>query len=432
MNIHIQGVEVMLFDQLGQPTLQRRDLFIKDGIIAAIGDKPADFCAQRVIDGTHRLAIPGLINCHTHAYMTLMRNSADDLSFNDWLFGNITPMEDTLVGEDGYWGTLLGCMEMLRTGTTCFLDMHMFPGQVTRAVRKSGMRAAISRGLVGSGNDEGGARRLREALDEMEEAKDDPRLTFLLAPHAIYTCDESYLQQIVSVAKEKNMRLHIHVSESRTEIENAMQKHGCSPVELLARLGVFDIPTVAAHCVHLSDEDIRILAEKRVSVATNPISNCKLANGFAPVPKLLQNGINVCIGTDGAASNNTLNLFREMSFVSLLHKGAEEDPLVVSAADTLKMATVSGARALGLDAMIGSIEVGKRADIVLLDTDCPQMNPHNKLINALVYSANGSEVDTVLVDGEIVLEHRAFPHIDEERVRYEVTQVTKKFGKQEN
>lgn len=431
MNIQIQNADVLLFDRGEKPFLRRCDLFVGEGRIAGIGEAPADFQADRVLDGTHRLAMPGLINCHTHAYMTLMRNVADDLLFDEWLFGNISPIEDKLISEDGYWGSLLGCMEMLRSGTTCFLDMHMFPGQSVRAARESGMRAAISRGLVGSGDDEGGSRRLREALGEMEEARGDSRFTFLLAPHAIYTCDEAYLRRVTDAAKEHGLRLHIHVSESRNEIENAKKQYGASPVEYLARIGLFDVPTVAAHCVHLSERDMDILAEKNVNVVTNPVSNCKLANGFAPIPALLARGVNVCIGTDGAASNNTLNLFREMGFVSLVHKGVTGDPLAVGAADTLRMATLAGARALGLEERIGSIEVGKRADIVLLDTDCPQFSPRNNLISALAYSVNGSEVDTVLVDGEIVLEHRAFPGIDEERVRYEVNRITEKFGKQE-
>ena len=430
MGILIKNITALL-EQGGVFGTQVCDLYLQEDRIAAIDEAPVGFVAEKIVDGTGRMAIPGLINCHTHAYMTVFRNVADDLSFQDWLMGNIMPLEDKLTAEDGYWGAMLGCMEMIRTGTTCFVDMHMFEGQSVRAACESGMRAVISRGLSGGAEDKDGAvRRVQEALREMELAKTlphDGRISFLLGPHAIYTCDNDYLREIVSLAKEKDLGLHVHLSESHFEVDSCYSQHGCSPVELLDSLGLFERPTLAAHCVHLSDADIDLLAKRGVSVVTNPISNMKLGNGFAPITKLQQAGVNLCIGTDGAASNNTLNLFREMSILTLIHKGALEDAQAVSAQDALHYATVGGAKALGLEA--GRIAPGKKADIAILNLDVPQFQPRNNLVSGLCYAANGSEVESVIIDGKLVMEKRRMCTLDEDRIYYEVNRIREKFGK---
>lgn len=406
------------------------DIYVMDNKIAAIDTKPEGFVADKTIDGTGRMAVPGLINCHTHAYMTVFRNIADDLSFQDWLMGNIMPLEDRLTPEDGYWGALLGCMEMIRSGTTCFVDMHMFEGQSVRAAFESGMRAVISRGLSGGGEDTGGSRRLTEAFAEMEEAKKlshNGRISFLLGPHAIYTCDNEYLKEIIALAHEKGLGLNIHLSESHFEVDSCKKQHGCSPVELLDKLGLFELPTLAAHCVHLSDRDIEILADRGVSVVTNPISNLKLGNGFAPITKLQDAGVNICLGTDGAASNNSLNLFREMGVLTLIHKGVLENAQAVISQDVLHFATVCGAKALGLDT--GCIEPGKKADIAVINLDVPQFQPLNNPVSGLCYSANGSEVESVIIDGRLVMENRRFCTLDEEQIYFEVNRIRNKFIK---
>lgn len=430
MGIRIKNIAAMV-EEGGLFTTKVCDLYLEGGTIAAIDTPPEGFTAHKVIDGTGRMAIPGLINAHTHAYMTVFRNVADDLPFHEWLMGTIDPLEARLTPEDGYWGAMLGCMEMLRTGTTCFVDMHMFEGQSVRAAVDSGMRAVISRGLQGGESDPaGGARRIREALAEMELAKTlphDGRLSFRLGPHAIYTCDNAHLKEIIALAKEKGLGINIHVSESHFEVDSCYAQHGCSPVELLDFLGLFDLPTLAAHCVHLSEGDIAILAKRGVHVVTNPISNMKLGNGFAPIPKLQKAGVNLCIGTDGAASNNTLNLFREMGVLTLIHKGLLEDAEAVSAQDALHFATVNGAKALGLNT--GLIAPGKQADIAILNLDVPQFQPLNNPVSGLCYAAGGSEVETVIVDGRVVLENRQMLTIDQERVYFEVDRVRQKFGK---
>ena len=430
MGILIKNITAMLEDG-GLFVTKVCDLYVEGDTIAAIDTAPEGFTAGKVIDGTGRLAIPGLINAHTHAYMTVFRNVADDLPFHEWLMGTIDPLEAKLTAEDGYWGAMLGCMEMLRTGTTTFVDMHMFEGQSVRAAAESGMRAVISRGLVGGESDkEGGARRIREALGEMAFAdtlSHNGRISFRLAPHAIYTCDNGYMKEIIALAKEKALGINIHLSESHFEVDSCAAQHGCSPVELLDSLGLFELPVLAAHCVHLSDADIALLAKRGVHVATNPISNMKLGNGFAPIPKLQKAGVNICIGTDGAASNNTLNLFREMGIVTLIHKGVAEDAVAVSAQDALHFATVNGAKALGLNT--GLIAPGKKADIAILNLDVPQFQPLNNPVSGLCYAAGGSEVETVLVDGRVVMENRRMLTLDEERIYFEVNRIREKFGR---
>lgn len=412
------------------------DLFISGNKIAGIGEKPADFVAEETIDGHGFLCIPGLINAHTHAYMSFMRNTADDLSFMDWLFGRIDPMEQQMSNIDAYHGALLGIDEMLRSGTTCINDMQMNIHQTTRAVRESGIRAVISRGLVGSAVekdgkliiDEAGQTRLAEAFEEMKDGETCSRLTFRIGPHAPYTCNEESMKYFANVAKENSLGVHIHLSESVSEISQVQEKYGCSPIALAERTGLFDVPCVAAHCVQVDANDIDILKNKNVSVVSNPASNMKLGNGFAPIKEMVDKGVNVCIGTDGAASNNALNMFHEMNLMSLIHKGTHKTPECLSAQEIFRMATINGARALGLESEIGSIEVGKKADLVLLDLNNPSLQPINNLLAGLVYSANGSEVDTVIIDGEIILQHKKVLSFNEAEVFEQVNNTVKKMN----
>lgn len=410
MNTVIQNGLLLLETKAGFET-KTADLFLQDDKIVAIGKGPEGFQPEQVIDAKEKLVMPGLVNCHTHTYMSLFRNLADDIAFDDWLFRRIMPLEDKLTPEDAYWGAMLSCAEMLKTGTTTFLDMHMFQGKTAQAAVDTGMRGVISRGLVGEGNDAGGAQRLAEARAEMEQFLDCPNLSFRLGPHAIYTCDTDYLQIVLKKASEWKLPLHIHLSETRNEVEQCLAKHGKTPVAYLNDLGFFDHPTVAAHCVHVTEDDQKILAEKGVFVALNPKSNMKLGNGFAPVKAMEDNGVALCLGTDSAASNNSLNLFSEMNFTALIHKGTGEDAQAVSGQDVLRMATSGGARALGLNC--GKIEVGYLADLVLLDLNRPQFCPRHNLPAALTYSANGSEVDTVLVGGCVVVEQGRLTMVDE-------------------
>ncbi|MCR4892795.1 MAG: amidohydrolase [Lachnospiraceae bacterium] len=405
----------------------KHSIYIEGDKIVGIDEKPVSFQEDKVIDGKDRLVIPGLINAHTHTYMTMMRNCADDLSFTDWLFGRISPIEDSLTPEDAYWASCLGQIEMIKSGTTTFNDQQMHIHQTTKAVKESGMRAVICRGLVGDQYDRND-KRLQEALEEMEDGRDCSRLNFRLGPHAPYSCGPDYLRMCADVAKEKGLGIHIHLAEGPVESENMMKDYHCTPTEYVRDAGIFDVPTIAAHCIRLNESDMDILKEHNVSVVTNPASNMKLGNGFAPIPSFMEKGINVCLGTDGAASNNSQNMFREMGYLALIHKGVHDTPQCISAKETFRMATINGAAALGLQDDIGSIEVGKKADLSILRLDVPSMMPNNNLIAALCYSANGSEADTVIIDGRVVMEKREIQTLDEEKVYYQIRKICQRLN----
>ncbi len=427
MGILIENALVVL-PEGAEDVIRETSLYIENDRITGIGDKPEGFSGDKVISGKDKLVIPGLINCHTHSYMSFMRNVADDLSFMDWLFGTIDPIEQQMTDEDTYWGANLAIIEMMKSGTTCFNDMQMNIHQTTRAVKESGMRAVISRGLVGSGNDEAGQMRLRQAYEERDAAKDCDRLTFKLGPHAPYTCDDGFLKIVAAEAKKENMGIHVHLSESESEISQIQEKYGCTPIALAEKCGIFDVPAIAAHCVQVTDEDIDILKRKNVSVVTNPASNMKLGNGFAPIAKMLDAGVNVCLGTDGAASNNCLNMFHELSLLTLIHKGTGKTPQCVSAKEGFRIATINGAKALGLEKEIGSIEVGKKADLAILDLNTPSLTPRNNLLAGLSYSANGSEVETVIVNGQITMENRKILTMDEKKVYGKIQDIIVRMG----
>lgn len=427
MGIELRNIKAILPEN-GNDCIKETSIYIEGDKITGIGTKPEGFVADKVIDGNKKLAMPGLINCHTHSYMAFMRNVADDLSFMDWLFGTIDPIEQKMTDEDTYWGACLAIIEMMKSGTTCFNDMQMNPFQTTRAVKESGMRAVISRGLVGNGNDEGGRRRIKETYAEMDFCKDCDRITFMMGPHAPYTCDEEYFRIVSDEAKKAGVGIHVHLSESVSEIEGTKEKYSVSPIEMAERNGLFEVPAIAAHCVQIDENDMDILAKNHVSVVTNPASNMKLGNGFAPVPEMMEKGINVCLGTDGAASNNSLNMFHEMSLLALIHKGTHKTPQCVGAKEVFKMATINGAKALGLEDVTGSLEVGKKADIAILDLNNPSLMPNNNLMAGLCYSANGSEVDTVIIDGKITMEGRKILTMNEEEVYTKVNEIITRMG----
>ena len=410
--------------------VRRCDICVDGERIVFVGECPAftsegaGFIPDRTIDGAGKLVIPGLVNAHTHAAMTLLRNRADDLPFMTWLFDNIIPMEDKLAPGDRYWGTMLAACEMLRSGTTCFNDMYDGIDEIVRACDESGMRAVLSRGLLGC-NDPA-MEKLNAAVAEIKNYRGTDRVTFALAPHAPYTCAPDYLKLVAEQAKELGVGIHTHLSESRDEIAQIREKYGKSPFEYMEEAGLFEQPTVAAHCVYMTDTDMQIAARHRMSVATNPVSNLKLSNGVAPVQKMLTAGINVALGTDGAASNNSQNMLRELGYLCLLHKGFNEDAECIPAAQGLYIATMGGARALGLGDEIGSIESGKRADLSILNINHSHFYPHSNLIAALCYSAQGNEVETVLVNGEILLDNGQLTKIDEERVRFEAQRIAER------
>jgi 5-methylthioadenosine/S-adenosylhomocysteine deaminase len=372
-----------------------------------------------VIDGKDHLCLPGLINCHTHAAMTLLRSYADDLPLMHWLEKKIWPMEARLTGDDVYWGTLLAIVEMIESGTTTFSDMYFFTDRVAEAVEVSGVRACLSRGLIGIGDSaEQGLEESRELLEKWQGAADG-RISIWLGPHAPYTCPPDFLDKVLTLAQDYRAGIHIHVAETKDEIEQIAREYGKTPVAYLSERGVFRFPVLAAHCVYLTEEDIETLAAAGAAVAHNPESNMKLASGIAPIPELLAAGVAVGIGTDGASSNNNLDMFEEMRTAALLHKVNKGDPQVLPASQVLSMATRDGARALRLDDL-GLLQPGYKADLILVDLNQAHLHPRHNPVAHMVYSARGGDVETVIIDGRIVMEGRKILTIDKERVLAEV------------
>ena len=428
MKTLIKNGLVLLWDGAGW-NIEQKNILINGSRIASVTAGASDG-ADRVLDAGGKLVMPGLINAHTHAYMTIHRNVADDLAFFDWLDA-VQRIEDYMTEEDVYWTTLLAIIEMLRSGTTCFVDMTIKSAKeksgpksaAAGAVYDSGFRAVISRGLAGFAESDESHMKYGQAVYEMELFKNEPRLQFLHGPHAPYSCMADYLQKLTASARDRGIGQTIHLSESQAEMDSIRKEHAATPIAYVDSLGVFDVPVIAAHCVYATDEDIRLMAEKGVSVALCPKSNMKLGNGFAPAQKLLDAGINVCLGTDGCGSNNSLNMFSEMSAAALVYKGAEHRAQCVSAAEVLKMATVNGAKAIGREGELGVIREGALADLILLNLNEPQLIPQNNILSGLVYSSTGAEVDTVLVNGEILMENKTLTTIDESRVYAECQKI---------
>lgn len=437
MKTLIQNGLALLWDENGW-RCEKADLLIDGNRIARIAPSIAAE-AETVLDAAGKLVMPGIINAHTHAYMTLHRNYADDLAFFDWL-DKVQKVEDGMTEEDVYWTTMLAVIEMLKTGTTCFVDMTIKSAQensgprsaAAGAVLASGIRAVITRGLAGVSDSEESLMKYGQAVREMELYADESRLQFMHGPHAPYSCMADYLQKLTRSCKERKIGQTIHLSESRAEMDSFAKDKGTTPIQYVDSLGVFDVPVIAAHCVYATDEDIRIMADKRVSIAINPKSNMKLGNGFAPVQKFLDAGVNVCLGTDGCGSNNCLNMFQEMNAAALVYKGAERRAQCVDASDVLKMATVNGAKAIGREGELGVLREGALADLILLDLNQPQFIPANNIISGLVYSSNGSEVDTVLVDGKVLMQNRKLTAIDEEEVYRKCRAIAERLGMEQS
>lgn len=423
MNILIKNALAVLPEGYAQDAT----VCIKDEIIVSVNSVPADFIADKVIDATDKLLVPGFVNSHTHVYMTALRNKADDLNFMTWLFDNVIPMEDKLTDTDAYWSGQLGCMEMLESGITSFLDMHMFPDTAARAALDTGMRSVLSRGLQGGLEGFGdGKGRIEQAKADIEKYKGISTLSFMLAPHAPYTCGEGYLKEIANLADELKVGINTHLSESQDEQNTIRQRYNMTPAEYYDSCGILRDNTVCAHCVYLSESDMELLAKRGTSVAHNAASNMKLGNGFADVPAMLAHGINVALGTDSAASNNNQSILREMQLAALIHKGTHCEATTVPASVVFDMATVNGAKALGISNKVGEISVGKCADLSLFDLNSAGCFPIGDPKAALCYSSAGLKADTVIVNGRVLLEKGEFKTIDAERVRYEIKALMKR------
>lgn len=393
------------------------DVGVRDGRIDLVGaGREEDY--DRVIPAENCALLPGFVNTHGHAAMTLLRSVADDLPLKQWLEEKIWPLEAKLNADRVYWGTMLAIAEMIRGGATTFTDMYFFEDAVARAAEETGIRAVLSRGLVALGPNFAQAMAETREFVRAWQGRGQGRITTMVGPHAPYTCPQPHLAEVLDLARELNLPLQIHLSETPGEVEDSYRQFGKSPVAVLEEAGMFELPVLAAHCVNLSEEDVDILARRDVRVAHNPNSNLKLGSGIAPIPALLARGVTVGLGTDGAASNNNLDMLEEIRLAALIHKGMHNDPTLISAGQALEMATAMGARALFLED-VGAIRQGLKADLILLDLDKPHLTPRHDLEAHVVYSAQSSDVVLVMVDGRILLEDGQLTTIDEERVLFE-------------
>jgi 5-methylthioadenosine/S-adenosylhomocysteine deaminase len=396
-------------------------LAIVDGRIVAVGTKAQVeifFGAAKTIDARGGLIMPGLVNAHTHAAMTCFRGIADDLPLMEWLTRYIFPAESKTDGGQVYWSTLLACAEMIRSGTTTFCDMYLFEGRVAQAARDAGMRALVGEVLYdfpspNYGPPEKGLE-YTEAL--INQWRGDSLIHIAVEPHALYTCSHDLLRRCRDLAGRYGVPMIIHLAESKGELEEVLKKYGKTPVNYMENLGLLSPSLTACHCVWLTEAEMDLLAHRGVRVVHNPESNMKLASGVAPIPELLARGVAVGLGTDGCASNNNLDLFQEMDSAAKLHKVHRLDPTVMPSNVVLEMATLGGAKVLGLEQEIGSLEVGKKADIIILDLHRPHLQPIYNIVSHLVYSATGADVRDVIIDGKMIMQDRKLLTIDEEMV----------------
>jgi 5-methylthioadenosine/S-adenosylhomocysteine deaminase len=406
-------------------------LAVDNGQIAAIGEKPGDWEGDdvEVIDAKGKLVLPGLINTHGHAAMALLRGYADDLPLHVWLQDKIWPIEARFDAAHVATGTQLAMLEMIRTGTTCFADMYSDEEAVAAKVEEAGMRASLALGVIGLCSDDEAKEKINrsKAFVKTWHKQAQGRVTTMLAPHAPYTCPPDFLMRLVEASHELDVPLHIHVSETAKEVEDHVKHYGKRPVEHLLELGVFDRPTLVAHAVHVNAEEIAIFLQKGAGISHNPGSNLKLGSGIAPVPQMLHEGLHVSLGTDGPASNNNLDMFEEIRLAALIHKGRQMAPLAVPADIALKMGTIYGAECLQLADQVGSLEVGKRADFIMVDAEQAHFYPRHDLISHLVYSASGADVTDVYVNGKALMRNREFLTIDKERVIAEAVRLAEKF-----
>ncbi|GGA38467.1 5-methylthioadenosine/S-adenosylhomocysteine deaminase [Kroppenstedtia guangzhouensis] len=405
--------------------LENAWLLIDGEIIAQVGTGNPEIDADEVVNMQGRLLLPGWVNTHGHAAMTLLRGFADDLPLKIWLEEKMWPMEERFGPRQVRWGTSLAVAEMIRGGTTCFTDMYDHMDDVADVVAQSGIRASLCRGVIGLGSREEQEAKRQEAIRFVRDWNGGAggRISVMMAPHAPYTCPPDYIEKLVADSAELGVPIHIHMSETQAEVEQNLRDYNARPVAHLRRLGVFDRPCLVAHAVHLTTEEIGILAEKDVKVSHNPGSNLKLGSGIAPIPEMLKAGIRPSLGTDGAASNNNLDLMEEVRLAALIHKGVRRDPEAVPAETALRMGTLYGAEALFLEDQIGTLEAGKQADLISIDLNGAHLQPLHDPVSHLVYAASRDDVQDVYVAGRPLMRNRELLTLDEEKIRFEANRA---------
>lgn len=417
MSILIKNSTLVSMDETKDKIQENMDILIEGKNITKIGKNLND-SAEKVIDAKGKVVMPGLINTHTHVPMSIFRETLDGYTLQDWLNKKIWPMEAKLTEDDIYWSSLLSFLEMVKTGCTTINDMYFITDSIIKSETEVGIRLQTTRTLMGIGPNTDADERLDDLNNLLEKHKNNDLVTFNAGIHGLYTTDKQNLDKFIEFARDKNLRIHMHFCENSGEVEDIKKLYNKKPVEVL-RDEFGGCKLILAHCVKLTNEDIdeiyKINDNDRISISTCPVSNLRLGCGIAKLSKMQDVGINVSIGTDGQGSGSNLDIFESMSYASLIQKGINENPDAIPSYEVLKMATINGAKALGLEKEIGSIEVGKKADLIIVDTNECTMKPTNNLISELVYNTRGSNVDTTICNGKILMENRK-TSIDEDMV----------------
>ncbi len=418
-DILIRGCTLLPMDRR-RKVVKEGLIAIKDDVITYVGKETnaPPIKAEKTIDGHGKVATPGLVNCHTHLPMTIFRGIAEDQELDKWLSETIWPLEAKLKSGDVYDGALLGCLEMIKSGTTCFSDMYFHGDIVAKAVEKAGLRCVLAPGIIEREDAERGEKRLKDSVEFARrfDGYAEGRVRVRFGPHAVYTCSPNLLMKIRDMASKLNVGIHIHLAESKDMGELVKEKYGSTEVELLESIDFLKPDVLAAHCIYLSEKEMQMMAKWDVKVSYNPVANMKVALGVPKIMDLVNLGVTVGIGTDGPASNNALDMFESMKVAALLQKVYYMDSTVLPAQSVVKMATIDGARALGLEESVGSLEVGKKADVILVDFRKPHLTPVHDFYANMVYSARGSDVETVIVDGNVLMEEREVKTLEEEDV----------------
>ena len=417
-------------------TVDHNDLKFENGAIAidqdaivALGRKEdilPEYQGRATIDVPDSIIMPGLINAHTHAAMTCFRGIADDMELMDWLNDYIFPAEARNVDPElAYWGSMLACAEMIKSGTTTFSDMYIFEEETAKAAKKAGMRCLLGEVLFDfpSPSFKTPAEGLACTERLIRKWADDSLINIMVEPHSLYTCSPELLKASKALADRYHVPLATHFLENKAEAKQLMEKFGQRATTFLRDIGLLDDRFIAFHCVLMDEEDIRLFADHGCKVVHNPESNMKLASGVASITTMLEHGVVVGLGTDGCASNNNLDMFEEMDTAAKLEKSARLDPTVMSARTVIRMATCNGARTLGLDSLVGTLEVGKKADLCIIDMNKPHLTPLYSEYSHLVYAVNGADVDTVLINGKVVMRDRKLLTIDEEEAMRRVREI---------
>ena len=429
MNTMIKNADILTMDD-EFTILNNQVICIQDNKIVYIGeDEPFFFLPNRIINAKGKIVMPGLINSHTHCAMTLMRNRSNDLPLERWLSEGIFPVEANLTYKDVYSGAMLGITEMIKNGITSYLDMYYIHEASLEAISQTGIRANLSYGVSTSSKvkelGKQGAEEYCKNFVINNKKAFKGRVNTSIEVHSVYLVDEPELKLSAQMAKETDTLIHIHLHETETEVENCIKKYGLTPIQVCEKTGILSNKVTAAHTVHVNDDDMALLRDRKVIPVHNPSSNMLLGSGFADISKMIGMGITPALGTDGAASNNTLDMFKEMHLAALIHKGYKHNSSAISAKQILKMATAYGSKALGFDDC-GIIKKDMLADLIIVNTDSVNMTPYHDPVSALVYSARATDVDTVLVNGEILMQNRELTSIDEQKVKFEAAKASKR------